>query len=105
LHAHAHPEIVSTETEAILSAAAAAGLLPAGEADLLLPALKLYQALTQILRLCVAERYAPEAAPRGLLDLLARAGELPDFATLDAHLRATERAVRGSFERLLGKMG
>jgi glutamate-ammonia-ligase adenylyltransferase len=32
------------------------------------------------------------------------AAELPDFATLDAHVRATEAAVRASFERVLGKV-
>ena len=100
------PEIVSTETEAVLVAAAKAGLLPAAEADVLLPALKLYRALTQILRLCVDGKCSIRtAAPRGLLELLARAGELPDFATLDAHVRDTERAVRRSFERLLGRVG
>ena len=73
----------------MLAAAAKAGLLPADEADILLPALRLYQALIQILRLCVDGVFEPEEAPRGLLDRLARAGELPDFATLDRHLRAT----------------
>ena len=105
LHAADHRDLVSTETEPVLSAAARAGLLPAAEADILLPALRLYQSLTQILRLCVEGRFGPDSAPRGLLSLLAQSGELPDFATLDAHLRETERAVRQSFERLLGKVG
>ena len=104
VHGHDHPGILSTETEAALAAAARAGLLPAAEADILLPALRLYQALTQILRLCVDGPFKPEEAPRGLLDLLARAGELPDFATLDRHVRDTEAAVRASFERLIGKV-
>ncbi|MCR4282560.1 MAG: bifunctional [glutamine synthetase] adenylyltransferase/[glutamine synthetase]-adenylyl-L-tyrosine phosphorylase, partial [Bauldia sp.] len=105
IHAADHPEIVSTETEAVLSAAAKAGLLPANEADILLPALRLYQALIQILRLCVDGVFKPGEAPRGLLERLARAGELPDFATLAAHVRETEAAVRQSFERLIGKVG
>jgi len=102
LHGHDHPEIISTETEAILVAAAAARLLPAAEAEILLPALRLYQALTQVLRLCLDQPFDPDQAPRGLLRLLAEAGQLPDFATLEAHVLATELAVRGSFERLIG---
>src|SRR5262249_2803643 len=105
LHAHEHPEIVSTETESVLTETARAGLLAAAEADVLLPALRLYQALTQILRLCVEGRFQPESAPRGLLHLLAGAADFPDFATLDAYVADTERAVRQSFERLLGKVG
>ena len=103
VHAHRYPVLISTETEAVLvAAAAAAGLLSPADADILLPALRLYQALIQIIRLCLDAPFDPATAPRALLDRLARAGELPDFATLDAHLRATETAVRGIFERLIG---
>jgi glutamate-ammonia-ligase adenylyltransferase len=102
LHGHDSPAILSTETEAALAAAAGAGILPPKEADIVLPALRLWQALTQILRLCVEGPFEPEEAPRGFLKRLAEAGELPDFATLDAHVRATEKAVRESFERLVG---
>ena len=84
--------------------AAKAGLLPAREAEILLPALRLYQALTQILRLCVDGLFVPEEAPGGLLELLARAGELPDFATLDRHLRDTQAAVRAAFETVVGEV-
>jgi len=104
IHAAAHPEILSTETGAVLVAAAKAGLLPAREVDVLLPAWRLYQALIQMLRLCVAGVFDPATAPRGLLARLADAGELPDFATLDAHVRDSQRAVRASFERLIGKV-
>jgi glutamate-ammonia-ligase adenylyltransferase len=103
-HAAAHPEIVTTETEVSLEAAAKAGLLPARDADVLLPALRLYHALFQILRLCVDGVFHPEEAPQELLTRLAAAADLPDFPTLDAHLRQTEKAVRASFERVVGKM-
>ena len=105
VNASAHPEILTTETEVSLEAAAKAGLLPAREADVLLPALRLYHALFQILRLCADGIFHPEQAPQELLTRLASAADLPDFATLDAHLRDTERAVRASFERLIGKVG
>ena len=102
VNAHRRPDLISTETEAVLTAAAAAGLLTPADADILMPALRLYSALIQIIRLCLDAPFDPETAPRALLERLARAGELPDFATLDAHLRATEAAVRGIFERLIG---
>jgi len=104
-HAHDRSSLVATDTESALTAAAEAGLLPAAAADILLPSLRLYQSLTQILRLCVDGRFWPGVAPRGLLSMLAKAGGLPDFATLDAHLRETEGAVRRSFEQLVGKIG
>ncbi|HET7715258.1 MAG TPA: bifunctional [glutamine synthetase] adenylyltransferase/[glutamine synthetase]-adenylyl-L-tyrosine phosphorylase, partial [Bauldia sp.] len=102
IHGATHPGILSPETETVLVNAAKAGLIPPREAEILLPALRLYQALTQVLRLCVDGLFVPENAPRGLLELLARAGELPDFATLDQHLRDTQTAVRASFERMIG---
>jgi glutamate-ammonia-ligase adenylyltransferase len=103
-HAGKNKAIVSTETEGVLTAAAKASLLPPREADILLPALRLYQALTEVLRLCVDGLFRPEESPKGLLELLAHAADLPDFATLDAYLRDTEEAVRGSFERVVGKV-
>jgi len=104
IHGASHPGILSPETETVLANAARAALLPAREAEVLLPALRLYQALTQVLRLCVDGTFAPSEAPGGLLDLLARAGGLPDFATLDVALAETQEAVRASFERLVGKL-
>jgi len=102
VHAKKHPALVSTETERTLIAARDAGLLSGDDGDLLLNALRLYQALTQILRLALADLFDPATAARGLLDRLAKAAELPDFATLDRHLRETQGAARGAFERLVG---
>jgi glutamate-ammonia-ligase adenylyltransferase len=104
IHAAKHPEIVATETALVLGAATKAGLLDSNDADVLIPALGLYQALIQILRLCVDGVFDPKRAPRELLDRLAKAADLPDFATLDAHLRDTEKAVRATFERVVGKL-
>jgi glutamate-ammonia-ligase adenylyltransferase len=102
IHGARRPEILSTETAAVLEAAGRARLLTAGQATLLLNALHLYQGQVQILRLCLDEKFDPETADRALLARLARAGELPDFIRLDAHLRETQNAVRALFERLLG---
>jgi hypothetical protein len=38
-------------------------------------------------------------APRALKDLLARASDMPDFATLEATLKDTLTAVHEAFER------
>ncbi len=46
-----------------------------------------------------------DSATKGLRDRLVRASELPDFASLGAHLRHTQGEVRAVFERLLGKPG
>jgi glutamate-ammonia-ligase adenylyltransferase len=104
VHARTRPEVISTDTETALSQAAAAGLLPEADADVLLSALRLDAALLQILRLCVEEDFDPATAPAPLLARLAEAADMPDFRTLEAHLRATQRAVRTGFERLVGKM-
>jgi len=103
-HGAKHPGILSTETDVVLAAAASAKLLPQREAAILLPALRLYQGLTQILRLCVSGIFDPDKASKGLLDLLANTGEMPDFASLDAHVKETEAEVRASFERIVGKV-
>ena len=70
---------------------------------MLRPAVRLYQDLTQILRLCLAGPFDPKTAGPGLLRLLARAGDVPDFVTLDATLVETQTKVRESFVRILGK--
>lgn len=102
VHAHDCPGILDTNTAAALQAAAEAGVLPAAEAEVLLPAIRLYHDLTQVLRLALTNRFKPSEAPNGVLALLTRAGEMPTIATLEAHLVATEAAARGAFERIVG---
>jgi [glutamine synthetase] adenylyltransferase / [glutamine synthetase]-adenylyl-L-tyrosine phosphorylase len=65
---------------------------------------RLYDDLTQILRLCLREQFDPKAAGPGLLALLARAADLPDFATLEAHLAESQTRVRKTFVRLVGAL-
>jgi glutamate-ammonia-ligase adenylyltransferase len=104
MHAADHPTIVSTDIPTALSGAAKAGVLPGTEADVLLPAYQFFSSLIQLLRLCVDEIFAPADAPAPLLKRLAEAGDMPDFRSLEAHLRVTETAVRASFERLIGRL-
>ena len=78
------------------------GLLATEQAEVLRPAVRLYHNLTQVLRLCLSGRFDPKAAAPGLVGLLTRAADVPDFATLDAHLAETEAKVRATFKRILG---
>jgi glutamate-ammonia-ligase adenylyltransferase len=103
VHAADKPEILDTATARALDKAARLGVLAPEDADVLRPAVRLYQNLTQILRLCLSGPFDPKSAGPGLLNLLARAADVPDFATLEAHLAETQARVRASFVRILGK--
>ena len=102
VHAAEKPEILDTNTSRVFDKAWRLGLLSAEEADVLRPAARLYHNLTQILRLCLPGPFDPKAAGAGLLGPLYRAADLPNFATLDAHLAETRQKVRASFNRILG---
>jgi len=104
-HGAARPEVLSTTTETALAQLAEAGLLAGEDAAVLRPAIRLYQALTQVLRLAVEGRFVAAEASGGVLAALARAAEMPDFSGLEAHLAETQRAVRASFERVVGTVG
>ncbi|MEA2941916.1 MAG: [glutamine synthetase] adenylyltransferase / [glutamine synthetase]-adenylyl-L-tyrosine [Bradyrhizobium sp.] len=97
VHAAAHPEILDVGTLQVLEHAARLGVLPAAAAEVLRPAARLYHDLTQILRLCVTGKFKPEAAGEDLLRVLARAGDAPDFSSLQARVRETQGEVRRVF--------
>src|SRR5260370_15587400 len=94
VHAAAKPEILSVSTLQVLDHAARLGVLAQSEAEVLRPAARLYHDLTQILRLCVTEKFNPETAGEDLLRVMARAGDTPDFSTLEARLRETQAGGR-----------
>lgn len=102
VHAAEEPTILDTHTGRVLEAAQARGLIDKQEGETLRAAYRLYHDLTQILRLCLTKKFVPAEASPGLLALLARAGELPTFATLDAHLVETQARVRRAFEKIVG---
>jgi glutamate-ammonia-ligase adenylyltransferase len=103
VHAYEQPDILDTSTARVLDKAWALRLLAVDDAEVLRPAVQLYQDLTQILRLCLPGAFDPKTAGPGLLRLLARAADVPDFATLDATVADTQAKVRESFVRILGK--
>jgi glutamate-ammonia-ligase adenylyltransferase len=97
-HADTHPEVLDQNTIGALRKLAAAGLLSAPHADILIPAAVLVHNLTEVLRLCLDGPFVPAKAPDGLRELLTRAGDAPDFARLEATLRATLAEVAGLFD-------
>ena len=104
VHGARHPDILDTNTIRVLDKAAAPGLLKPSDGDALRSACRFYQRLTQILRLCLVDVFDPKTAAPGLKRLLARAGELPDFATVDAHLAEVQKQVRKAFESIVGPL-
>ena len=103
VHAARLPDILDTSTAGVFDRAARLGVLSAEDAEALRPAMRLFHDLTQVLRLCLPGRFDPKAAGSGLLGLLARAADVPDFATLEAHVAETQAKVRRSFERIVGE--
>ena len=101
VHAAEKPEILDANTARVFDKAWRLGLLSAEDADVLRPAARLYHTLTQILRLSLSGPFDPKTAGAGLLGLLFSAADLPNFATLNAHVAETQQKVRATFNRIL----
>jgi glutamate-ammonia-ligase adenylyltransferase len=99
--AHKHPEVLDQNTVSALNKLLQAQVLTLGDAEVLIPAATLYHTLTQCLRLCLDKPFVPDEAPRALKDLLARASDMPDFATLEAMLKDTLAAVHELYDRIV----
>lgn len=95
------PEVLDHNTELALTKLADAGVIDRADAELLIPAARLYQSLTQVLRLCLDGHFNADDAPQALRDLLARSADMPDFSTLEATLRDTLSRVHEAFDRLV----
>ena len=76
-------------------------VLAQSEAEILRAAARLYHDLTQILRLCVSDRFKPETAGTYLLRVMARAGDAPDFSALEARVKETQAEVRRVFRAVV----
>ena len=101
VHAAEKPDILDVNTLQVLDNAARLGVLPPSSAEILRAAAHLYHDLTQILRLCVSERFKPESAGEDLLRVMARAGDAPDFSSLQARVKETEAEVRRVFYEIV----
>jgi glutamate-ammonia-ligase adenylyltransferase len=101
VHAAAKPDILDVSTLQVLDNAAKLGVLPQSAAEVLRSAARLYHDLTQILRLCVTDKFKPETAGEDLLRVMARAGDAPDFSSLEARVKETQTEVRRVFRDLV----
>ena len=101
VHAADKPDILSVNTLQVINNAVRLGVLAPPAAEVLRPAARLYQDLTQILRLCVNEKFKPETAGADLLRVMVRAGDAPDFSALEARVRETQIEVRAVFRKLV----
>jgi [glutamine synthetase] adenylyltransferase / [glutamine synthetase]-adenylyl-L-tyrosine phosphorylase len=101
VHGAEHPDILDVSTSRVLDHAERLGVLPHAAADVLRPAARLYHDLTQILRLCVSDRFVPDSAGESLLRVMARAGDAPDFSSLEARVKETEAEVRRVFRAMV----
>src|SRR5438477_3153874 len=100
-HAAEKPDILSVSTLQVLDNAARLGVLPQAEAEILRSAARLYHDLTQILRLCVTGKFNPETSGEDLLRVMARAGDTPDFSSLEARVRETQAEVGRVFRGIV----
>ncbi len=68
-------------------------------------AMRLFTELSQIIRLCIDTDFDPKQAPAGLVDLVCRAGDCPDIATLEDEIKRLSKAVRKTFSTLVTAKG
>jgi glutamate-ammonia-ligase adenylyltransferase len=92
----------AANTADLLRHLAALHVLSAAEAKVLLPALDLYQTLTQVLRLAIDGPFRPAEAPAGLIDRLCNAARQPNLKRLTALLAERQKAVRAIFAARIG---
>jgi glutamate-ammonia-ligase adenylyltransferase len=104
LNGAAHPAVFSNTTALALRNLREAGLLDAGAAETLEAASRLYQGLTQVLRLAIDGLFRPADAPRGLSELLLRIGDSPNLSHLEALLAETQKKTRRLFVELVGPL-
>jgi glutamate-ammonia-ligase adenylyltransferase len=104
LHGPQNPALFSTTTTFALQLLLDAGFLDSGRAEALTEASKLYQGLTQLMRLAIDEAFRPADAPRGLTELLLRVGDAPDLSNLEALLDDAQKRTREIFTSVVGEV-
>ncbi len=111
VHAAAHPGIMQPTIRRTLAGLRDAGLLPPGDADLLIRADLVWRSLQGLLRITYGRAPAgklSEAAESALLRAVAAVGIDPppvDVAGLRATMEALARDVRAAFVRHVGEIG
>jgi glutamate-ammonia-ligase adenylyltransferase len=101
VHGHAHPALRTTGTVAALEAAAAAGIAPAGDLELLAQGYRFLRRIEHRLRVVHDQpiHRLPEAKDE--LDKLARRSGFPDGGVLLEHVERWQHDVRSAYLRLV----
>ncbi len=102
INANQHPGCLDTNTTAAFARLRDCGVLEHGAANDLLEATRLYQRLTQLLRLCIVSDFDPATALVGLNRAVALAAQTPDVQAAEALLRDTQGRVTLLFDQLVG---
>ena len=102
VHGHAHPALRTTATATALRAAAACGIAPPREIELLDQGYRFLRGIEHRLRVVHDQpiHRLPEA--RDELDKLARRSGFPDGDVLLEHVERWQHDIRGAYLRLLG---
>ncbi len=101
IHAGQKPAVLSQNVLTAISKLAENHIIDRPTADQLENACKLYQHLTQILKLGIDGPFDPAKSPPGLTRLINTATASPDIATSEALLEEVQTSVRGIFNQIL----
>jgi [glutamine synthetase] adenylyltransferase / [glutamine synthetase]-adenylyl-L-tyrosine phosphorylase len=104
LHAAENPAIRDPNTARALEKLTAEGVLDQHSGSELREACRLYQRLTQVLRLCVDGPFDPATAPVALNRIAASIAGTPDIASAEEMIRDTQQRVVELFDRLIGRI-
>jgi glutamate-ammonia-ligase adenylyltransferase len=102
VHARTNASVLHVNTLDALRALAVSGRLAADDAKVLETATRLYQDITQVLRLTVEGRFQAADASLSLRALIARAARTASFEEIEGKLTTVEADVRALFGRLIG---
>ena len=96
-------EVLTTNTQQAIQNLGQKDLLSTSQITQLSAACTLYQRLTQILRLCVAEQYNPQTSPHSLNEAVARAADMPNISAAENHVIETQMQIAQIFEKIIGR--
>jgi glutamate-ammonia-ligase adenylyltransferase len=105
VHGHAHPALRTTGTSPALRAAAALGIAPLGELELLDHGYRFLRGIEHRLRVVHDQPIHRLPESRDEIDRLARRSGFPDGATLLEHVERWQREIRRAYRALLDPAG
>ncbi|MEM7068268.1 MAG: bifunctional [glutamine synthetase] adenylyltransferase/[glutamine synthetase]-adenylyl-L-tyrosine phosphorylase [Pseudomonadota bacterium] len=79
-----------------------AASLPQDAKEAFVTAFDLYSTIIHLLRTCVGDDGFNQPFPQGFQEVICSTLDLPDVATVEAHLKNTQKEVRAHFKKLLG---